>query len=151
MRRISSGLIALLGCGALLAGPKLPATAATATAGAECTVDYLVTSQWATGFTVEIIITNDGPTALSWVLQYGYSGNQRLAAGWDASWVQSGENISVSDNSPLPSGGSVTLSAAFTYSGADNPPTVFTLNGVPCNVVGSVPPSPTPSPTVTVV
>jgi cellulase/cellobiase CelA1 len=41
-----------------------------------------VPSQWNTGFTANIVITNLGSPLTSWNLGYSYSGNQTLQSGW---------------------------------------------------------------------
>lgn len=152
MRKIGYGLIALLGCGALLVAPRpLAAAAAAAAAGPACTVGYQVTSQWATGFTVQITITNNGPAVPSWNLQYAYTGNQQLQNGWNANWSQSGENITASNaswNGSLASNGSVVIGAQFTYSATNSAPTAFILSGTACNGGGSSTTQPTVSMTV---
>ena len=133
MRRIIYCLIALLGCVTALAGARLPAASA---AGPACTVSYTVSSQWSTGFTVQIAVTNNGPALTSWDLQYAYDGNQQLSNGWSATWSQTGENVTASNtswNGSLADGASVTIGAQFSYSGSNAAPTAFTLNGTACN------------------
>lgn len=128
------GLIALLGCVSALVATRLPA--ATAAASPVCAVSYTVNSQWATGFTVQIVITNNGPALASWDLQYAYDGNQQLSNGWSATWSQSGENVTAGNaawNGPLGTGASVAIGAQFSYSGTNTAPTAFTLNGTACN------------------
>jgi hypothetical protein len=124
--------MALLGCGALLAGPRIPSATAVSPA---CTVDYQVTAQLTTGFTAELTITNNGPEIPSWDLQYAYTGDQQLTAG--SGWSQSGENVTVSSTSPLARHASTMSYATFSYSGANDAPTAFTLNGTACAVAGT--------------
>jgi hypothetical protein len=147
---IGYGLIALLGCGALLAGPRAPMATAATTA---CSVDYQVSSQWATGFEVQITITNNGPAITSWVLQYSYTGNQQLQTGWDGNWSQSGQTVTVSNaswNGSVATGASVSDGANFSYSGTNTAPTAFTVNGVACNGGGTSTPPPSTEPTVSI-
>ena len=148
MRRIAYGLIALLSCVTVLVAARLPA--ATAATGPACSVGYTVSSQWATGFVVRAVITNDGPALSSWELQYAYAGNQKLGSGWDAAWSQSGEAVTASNaswNGALAAGASVTIGAQFSYSGSNAAPTAFTLNGTACNSGAGTPtPTPTTSP-----
>lgn len=143
--KVGYGLIALLGWGPLLTAPSSPVAAAASPA---CSVAYQVESQWASGFVVQVTITNNGPAVTSWVLQYAYTGNQQLQSGWDADWSQSGQTVTVSHaswNGSLASGASVTDGAVFSYSGTNTAPTAFTVNGVACNG-GTGTPSPSPSP-----
>jgi hypothetical protein len=149
MRRIAYGLIGLLCCAAALVVPRLTAAAAASPA---CSVDYQVNSQWATGFTVAVSITNDGPAIGAWDLQYAYSGNQQLSSGWDANWSQSGGTVTAANaswNSGLAAGATVSIGAQFSYSGTNGTPTVFALNGTACGGSGtSTPPPPLTGPTV---
>ena len=97
-RRILSGLAALalsaagLGASALTAAPSSAATTG-------CSVSYTVPSQWNTGFTANIVITNLGSPLTSWNLGYSYSGNQALQSGWNGTWTQSGANVTVANAS----------------------------------------------------
>ena len=123
--------------------PAAPAAAASA-----CQVTYTVNSDWGTGFSVAINITNNGPAITSWTLGYAYTGNQKIAQGWSGNWSQSGENITVTNaswNGALATGGSASIGANFSYTGTNTAPAAFTLNGSTCNGTGS--PSPTPTPT----
>ena len=123
------------------------AQAAAAAAASVCQVTYTVNSDWGTGFSVAINITNNGPAVTSWTLGYAYTGNQKIAQGWSGNWSQSGENITVTNaswNGTLATGGSASIGANFSYTGTNTAPTAFTLNGSTCNGTGS--PSPHPHP-----
>lgn len=128
------GLAALLGCGTLVAGAG-PAMVAAAASPA-CSVAYQVNSDWGTGFTVQLTVTNNGPAVTSWVLQYAYAGNQQLQNGWNGTWSQSGQTVTVNSaswNGSLPTGAAATAGANFSYTGTNTAPVAFTLNGVACN------------------
>ncbi|HEV3067976.1 MAG TPA: cellulose binding domain-containing protein, partial [Streptosporangiaceae bacterium] len=56
--------------------------AAPAAAAAVCQVTYTVNSDWGTGFSIAVNITNNGPAITSWTLGYAYTGNQKIAQGW---------------------------------------------------------------------
>src|SRR3984885_2269977 len=149
-RRFLSGLAALalsaagLGASALTATPSSAATTG-------CSVSYTVPSQWNTGFTANIVITNLGSPLTSWNLGYGYSGNQSLQSGWNGTWTQSGANVTVANaswNGSVATNGTVTIGANFNYSGTNTSPTTFTLNGATCTggvtgTTGSIVASPT--------
>src|SRR5579859_14702 len=147
-----------LAAGSLVAVGVVAATAATAAPGrgAEpaaaspvCQVAYTVNSDWGTGFSIAVTITNNGPAINSWTLGYSYSGNQTLAQGWSGTWTQSGKNITVTNaswNGSLATGGSTQIGANFSYTGTNTAPTAFTLNGNQCNGSGSPPPTPPPPP-----
>jgi cellulose 1,4-beta-cellobiosidase len=134
LRRFFSGLAALVlgaaGLGAVALAGAAPASAATG-----CSVAYSVTSQWNTGFGVAITVTNLGSPLTSWTLGYSYAGNQQLAQGWNGTWSQAGENVTVANaswNGSLATGGSAAIGANFSYSGTNTSPTAFTLNGAAC-------------------
>ena len=125
---------AALGCAGLTAVAAAPASAAPV-----CQVTYTVNSDWGTGFSVAINITNNGPAITSWTLGYAYTGNQKIAQGWSGNWSQSGENITVTNaswNGTLATGGSASIGANFSYTGTNTAPTAFTLNGSTCNGTG---------------
>jgi hypothetical protein len=116
------------------------AKAAPAAATPACQVAYNVQSDWGSGFSLSITITNNGPAITSWTLAYAYSGNQKLQNGWSGNWSQSGQNITVTNaswNGSLGTGASTQIGANFTYSGTNQAPTQFTLNGTPCNGNGT--------------
>ena len=136
-RRILSGLAALALSAAGLGAGVLSATPAYAATG--CSVAYTVPSQWNTGFTANIVITNLGSALTSWSLGYSYGGNQTLQSGWNGTWTQSGANVTVANaswNGSVATNGTVTIGANFNYSGTNTSPTTFTLNGATCT--GSV-------------
>jgi hypothetical protein len=122
---------------ALVAGPMITLAGPPASAQATvCQVSYSVTSNWGTGFTASIAITNEGPAISGWTLRYSYSGNQSNPWGWGGTWTESGENVTVTNASydgNIAPGASVTIGANFTYSGTNVSPTAFTVNGTPCN------------------
>ncbi|MGW2747268.1 glycoside hydrolase family 48 protein [Streptomyces sp. NPDC001450] len=126
---------------AALAALALPLTMlATGTTAAhaatvQCSVDYK-TNDWGSGFTADLTITNRGTAAIDgWTLTYGYTGNQKLTNGWNGTWSQSGQTITVQNasyNGTIAAGGAVSTGAQFTYSGANAAPTSFAVDGTPC-------------------
>jgi cellulose 1,4-beta-cellobiosidase len=147
--RVRRGVLAA--AAAILAGAGLATMAATqASAQAGCAVQYVVNSDWGTGFSVAINITNEGSAITSWTLAYSYSGNQTLSQGWSGNWTQSGKNITVTSeswNGSLATGGSAQIGANFSYSGTNTAPTAFTLNGETCTSGSGPTPTPTATPT----
>ncbi|MFJ3715231.1 glycoside hydrolase family 48 protein [Streptomyces sp. NPDC090057] len=113
------------------------ATGATAAhaAGVQCSVDYK-TNDWGSGFTADLTLTNRGTSAIDgWTLTYGYSGNQKLSNGWNGSWSQSGQTVTVrnaSYNGTIAAGAAVSTGAQFTYSGTNTAPASFAVNGTTC-------------------
>jgi endoglucanase len=145
----ASVTVVLLGAGGLGAAAAVVSPSANAATG--CSVAYTVPSQWNTGFTANIVITNLGSPLTSWNLGYSYSGNQTLQSGWNGTWTQSGANVTVANaawNGSVATNGTVTIGANFNYSGTNTSPTTFTLNGVTCTggvtgTTGSIVASPT--------
>lgn len=120
LRRTVSALAAMaLGCGGIAFAAAAPAAASS------CSAAYTVTSQWSTGFSVSITITNSASAITAWTLQYTYPGNQQLGTGWDGDWSQDGETVTVTSaswNGALAAGASTTIGANFSYSGANAAP-----------------------------
>src|ERR1700721_1102499 len=81
---------------ALTAGPS-PLRIVDAGASVGCSVSYSVSSQWNTGFTAAVTVTNVGSPITSWTLRYGYSGNQSLSQGWSGNWSQAGSSVTVAN------------------------------------------------------
>ncbi len=135
--------LALSGSGLVLAGSALPASAATT-----CGAAYSVQSDWGAGFVNSITVTNTGTTAITgWTLTLTYSGNQTLTSGWNGTWTQSGEVVTVvneSYNGSLAAGANTQLGAQFSYSGTNSPPTVTcTAQGGGTGSGGSITATPT--------
>src|SRR5215472_1955009 len=118
-------------------------------AATSCSVSYSLSADWGAGFTAAISIENLGSPITSWTLQYTYPGNQQLSSGWNGTWSQSGETVTVTNasyNGSLGTNASAQFGANFSYSGSNTSPGTFTLNGSTCS---STAPSPSPSPTAT--
>lgn len=115
----------------MLSSGSTPAQAA----ALQCSVDYK-TNDWGSGFTVDLTLTNRGTDVIDgWTLTYAYSGNQKLGNGWNGTWSQSGQNITVknaSHNARVAAGAAVSTGAQFSYSGTNTAPTSFSVNGTPC-------------------
>jgi cellulose 1,4-beta-cellobiosidase len=141
--------------GALLVGTGViafagtQASAVTPAAAGPCSVTYTVTTQWDTGFGVDIKATNLGAPVTSWNLAFGYTGTQAVQGGWNGTWTQSGKNVTVTNadwNGSVATGGIVDVGANFTYSGTNTAPASFSLNGVTCGGPGTPPPTTTTPP-----
>jgi endoglucanase len=137
---VGAALIAALGLAVAGATGAPPAGAQTAS----CSATYSVQTDWGSGFTADLNITNTGSDAITgWTVTYTYSGNQELSSGWDGTWTQSGETVTVANasyNGSLAAGASTQAGANFTYSGTNTAPTSVT-----CAPAGSTTPPPTPS------
>ncbi|MFE7854238.1 glycoside hydrolase family 6 protein [Streptomyces sp. NPDC057403] len=138
MSRTRLPLVAAL---ALVAGTSgtafLAAPAGAAVASVPCTVDYKIQSQWDTGFTAAVTVTNNAAAKSSWSLKWSYAGSQRVTNGWSAKITQSGTAVTAANetyNGTLAAGGSVSFGFNGSYSGTNSVPATFTLDGVTCNV-----------------
>jgi endoglucanase len=126
----------LLGLCAVVAPPQAQAAAAS------CSAAYSVPTDWGSGFTAAITVTNNGTSAITgWTLTYSYTGNQTLQSGWSGNWTQSGKTVTVTNaswNGALAAGASTSIGANFNYSGTNVAPTSVTCT--PAG--GTVPPPP---------
>src|SRR3984885_12926579 len=91
IRVVAAALVAAFGL-AVAGGAAVPAAAATSS----CAAAYSVTTDWGSGFTASLTITNNGTAAVTgWTVTYSYAGNQTLANGWNGAWTQSGKAVTV--------------------------------------------------------
>ncbi|GAB3956712.1 hypothetical protein GCM10027614_69800 [Micromonospora vulcania] len=101
-------------------------------AGGTCAVGY-VTSDWNTGFTATVTITNTGTTAINgWALRFSFPAGQSVSQGWSATVSQSGAAVTATNlsyNGTVAPGASVSFGFNGTHTGSNPKPTAFTLNG----------------------
>ena len=121
-----------------------------------CQVTYTKSWEGGNGFGANIVITNNGPAITNgWTLVFNFPNGQRLQNGWPVSFTQPAGSATMTVasnadwNKSIGSGGSFTAGFNGTFSGANNSPTSFTLNGTACNG-GTTPPGDTTPPTVSV-
>jgi Cip1-like, core domain/Cellulose binding domain len=152
-RCLSGSRLARLGAGvavaAAVAVPAAGAAHASAAAG-PCAISYQV-DQWAGGFTANVGLTNNGAPLSGWTLTWTFSGNQQITSAWNAQVSQKGTMVQATNmpyNGSVATGATVTLGFQGTFSGTNDTPTDFAVDGVACNG-GSPSPSPSPSPTPT--
>jgi len=104
-----------------------------------CRVTYSA-QNWGggSGFTGNLTIANTGTTAVNgWTLTFTFPGNQRVSAGWNATWTQPSGSANVTAvamdyNRTIAPNASVGIGFNGTYSGTNTAPTTFTLNDVAC-------------------
>jgi peptidoglycan/xylan/chitin deacetylase (PgdA/CDA1 family) len=150
-RRNSKKLVVLAVCllsGIIMVNNFVRPNNQTINAANNFSVDY-TQYDWGSGATVSVTITNKGSSAInSWTLGWTFSGNQKIANMWNASFTQSGTSVTATNQSYnatiAANGGKVSFGFNISYSGSNAKPTGFTLNGST-----SSSPSPSPSPTVT--
>jgi endoglucanase len=111
-----------------------------------------VTHTWPTwtggnGFGAAIRITNNGPAITNgWTLVFNMPNGQRIQNGWPVSFSQPANSATVTVASNADWNRSIATGATFevgfngTFSGANNPPAQYTLNGTVCGA----PPTNTP-------
>jgi hypothetical protein len=137
MAAASAALLAMLGLAVAGVGGAAPAGAATASCGAA----YSVQSDWGSGFTASLTVTNNGSAAITgWTVTWTYAGNQTLSSGWSGTWSQSSKAVTVTNaswNGALSPAQSTQAGANFTYSGTNTAPASVT-----CTPTGSTTPPP---------
>jgi cellulose 1,4-beta-cellobiosidase len=117
---------------------------------AACQVTYTKSWEGGNGFGANIVIQNNGPSITNgWTLVFSFPNGQRLQNGWPVAFSQpaGSAQMTISSNAQwnqsIPSGQSFTVGFNGTFSGTNNPPASFTLNGTTCNG-GTPPPQNTP-------
>ncbi len=113
-----------------------PSASPSPTSGSGCTVQYQTTSQWGGGFTANVVITNNGASAINgWNLGFTFAGDQKITNAWNATTNQSGEAVTATNmsyNAAIAPGGGTSFGFQGTWASSDAPPTSFTLNGANC-------------------
>ncbi len=94
-------------------------------------------NDWGTGFTAAISIKNTGDQQINgWDLTWTWSGNQQINQSWNSNYSQQGKNVSLTNaawNGTINPGQELTgIGFNATYSGQNNNPTTFYLNGSLC-------------------
>jgi poly(hydroxyalkanoate) depolymerase family esterase len=102
-----------------------------------CHITYTRNSEWAGGFTAQVVIANTSATAVSgWALAFTFPGDQHVTSNFNGGFSQSGANAtltSASYNGAIAAGASVSVGFQGTWTSNDTNPTTFTLNGTTCN------------------
>src|ERR1700722_4519738 len=123
-----AGAALLAAFGLAVASGATGVTAVAATSS--CAAAYSVPTDWGSGFTANLTITDNGTAAITgWTVTYTYAGNQTLANGWNGHGTQSGKTVTVTNesyNGSLAAGASTSAGANFNYSGTNAAPTSVT-------------------------
>jgi hypothetical protein len=110
-------------------GPTPPPTGS-------CHVTY-TGSQWAGGFTADVVIGNTGPSAINgWTMTFTFPGDQKITNAWNATVTQSGTAVSATNagyNGAIAPGGNATFGFQGSWSADNSSPTSFRVNGAACN------------------
>jgi Glycosyl hydrolase family 48/Cellulose binding domain/Putative Ig domain len=123
------------GTGAKGTAPFTWAISSGGSAGA-CQVTY-TPDQWQGGFTANITIANTGSSAINgWTLTFTFPGDQKITNAWNGVASQSGENVTITNESYngtlAAGGGSTSLGFQGTWTNSDASPTSFSVNGTTC-------------------
>ncbi len=107
---------------------------------ADYLVNYVINSDWGSGATISVTIQNNSSTPINgWNLTWTFPGNQRIDHLWNGSHTQNGVSVSTQDagyNATISAnGGKVSFGFNLSYSGSNQKPTEFSLNGAPCEVL----------------
>ncbi len=121
-----------------LANGITPTPTPTPIPGHYCSVHYSGSS-WTGGLTVGITINNISSLPIQgWTLTFTFGGDQQVTAGWNATWSQTGENVTARDvgyNDIIAAGSSTSIGFNGTWTASNPTPTVFYLNGTLCTTV----------------
>lgn len=118
-----------------------------ASAESSCNATYSTRNDWATGFVVDVVVTNTGTsTVRGWKVSWSYGNPVKLTnPPWGAAVRISGGSVAVTDNGSNPSiapGGKVSFGMALTYSGGVKPsPSGIAMSGEGCTSAADTPTS----------
>ncbi|MBM7493279.1 chitodextrinase [Micromonospora luteifusca] len=119
------------------ASAPVAVTTAPPPVGGTCTVGY-ATTDWSTGFTATVTITNTGTSAINgWTLRFSFPGGQTVSQGWSATVSQSGAAVTAANlsyNGTIAPGASVSFGFNGAHTGTNPKPTAFTVNNTACTV-----------------
>jgi cellulose 1,4-beta-cellobiosidase len=114
-----------------------------------CQVTYTKTWEGGNGFGANLAITNTGLAITNgWTLQFNFPNGQRLQNGWPVAFTHPAGSATMTVasnaawNQSIGSGATFTAGFNGTFSGTNNAPTTFTLNGMTCGgtTPGNTPP-----------
>jgi endoglucanase len=116
-----------------------PVRTPTPTTGGSCAVTYAVANDWGAGFTANVTIKNNATTNVNgWTLTWTFGGNQQITNLWNGRYSQSGQAVSVTNethNATIgANGGTTSFGFNANYSGMNARPANFRLNGTACSV-----------------
>jgi endoglucanase len=116
--------------------PSRSASPSVSPVSGSCSVAYHVDSSWGNGFTATVTITNRGAAINGWTLKFTFTGNQAITNLWNGVVTQSGNQVSVRDggwNASIPTNGTASFGFQASFSGANDNPGGYSLNGVACS------------------
>ena len=104
-----------------------------------CQVTYTILNQWPGGVSAEVKIKNTGTTVINgWTLRFTFPNGQVILYTFNGEpFTQTGADVTILSSSfnATIQPGSLTYPPGFvaSWSGANNPPLSFTLNGILCS------------------
>jgi endo-1,4-beta-xylanase len=106
------------------------------TGGGTCHVTYTKNSEWAGGFTAQVVIANTGTTTINgWSLTFTFPGDQKITSNFNGGFSQTGENAtltSASYNGTIAPGANIAAGFQGTWTSSDANPASFSINGTAC-------------------
>ncbi len=106
--------------------------------GLGCHITYVDQDDWGTGFTGAVSIQNTGTQPINgWTLTWTWSGNQQIYDAWNSTYTQTGQNVALTNaswNGTIGAGDTLNgIGFNANYSGTNNNPTTFYVNGTLCH------------------
>jgi hypothetical protein len=99
-----------------------------------CAVAYKESTNWGNGFVADLEITNTGTRPVAgWTLTYAWPTTwQQVSSGWNATWSQTGNQVTVANTATLEPGASTSAGFVGAYQGPNVRPVKYFLNGKLC-------------------
>ncbi|MEV8440662.1 cellulose binding domain-containing protein [Actinosynnema sp. NPDC051121] len=99
-----------------------------------CAVAYREATNWGNGFVADLEVTNTGTRPLAgWTLTYAWPTTwQQVSSGWNATWSQTGNQVTVANTATLEPGASTSAGFVGAYQGPNVRPVKYFLNGKLC-------------------
>jgi hypothetical protein len=101
-------------------------------------IDYKISTDWGYGAKINIMIINNSISPINdWALEWVFPGNQKIEKLWAGEYTQNDSSVVVTNmdwNSDIPAKKSKILGFNMSYSGENEVPDEFVLNGVTCNI-----------------
>jgi len=139
--KIGTATVTITGTSSTLtASTTIVLTITPASSSSTCNVAYTIFPQSTTAFGGALTINNTGTTDwTSWTLTWTFPNGQTISSIWNASEIQSGANVTLTNlsyNGSVPTGGSLTgVGFNGLWNGVTNAvPASFAVNGSPCGV-----------------
>ena len=106
--------------------------------GLGCHITYADQNDWGTGFTGAVSIQNTGTQQINgWTLTWTWSGNQQIYQSWNSNYTQTGQSVALTNaswNGTIGAGDTLNgIGFNANYSGTNNNPTTFYVNGTVCH------------------